>query len=193
VTLEILSNDILFRAWHTLRQVRFAFTAVNGQKREATHEVLERRDASVILLHRTDADSIVLVRQWRIAAVVGGHEGPLLEACAGLIDQGETPLQAALREAEEETGYRPAAAEFIFTIVPSPGVITEKLHLFHASVTAEDRLGAGGGVEHESEDIEIVELPVAEIAAMVNRGQIADAKTLIALQWFLARRAAEAA
>lgn len=190
MSLQILSNEVLFRAFHTLRKVRFAFIATDGERREASHEVLERRDASVILLHRTDADTLVLVRQWRLAATVNGQNEPLLEACAGLIDEGETPLQAALREAEEETGYRPASARELFAIFPSPGVITERLYLFFAQVTRADRAGEGGGVEHESEDVEIVEIAADEVAGMLRRGEIADAKTAIVLQWFLLARAA---
>ena len=188
MAIEILSSQIILQAFHTMRKVRFAWQTLSGARREAAHEVLERRDASAILLHLTDTDRLVFVRQYRVAATLNGLEGKLLEVAAGLIDGDETPLEAAIREAEEETGYRVADARHVFTIFPSPAVVTERIHLFAASVDSGDRPGSGGGVESESEETEVVEMDVGEAREMLRRGGIEDAKTAILLQWFLAER-----
>jgi 8-oxo-dGTP pyrophosphatase MutT (NUDIX family) len=65
----------------------------------------------------------------------------------------------------------------------SPGSVTEKLHFFVAEYDALARVGAGGGLEHEGEDIEVLELPIGQALAMVERGEIVDGKTIMLLQY----------
>ena len=189
MTFQILSSEIVFKAFHTLRRIRFAWMASDGGRREADHEVLERRDASAILIHDESAGTVILVRQLRVAAAINQHPDPMLEAAAGLIDAGETALEAAIREAGEETGFHPRAAEAIMTIYPSPGVVTERIHLFYARVSREDRRSHGGGLAQGSEDAGGVEGPPPPIPATLADGSIVDAKTIILLQWLLSHRA----
>ena len=65
----------------------------------------------------------------------------------------------------------------------SPGSVTEKLHFFVAEYDAAMRVGDGGGLESEGEEIGVLELPFDEAMAMIERGEIADAKTIILLQY----------
>jgi hypothetical protein len=65
----------------------------------------------------------------------------------------------------------------------SPGSVTERLHFFAAPYTPADRVGTGGGIEEEGEDIEALELPFAEALAMTRDGRICDGKTVLLLQW----------
>jgi nudix-type nucleoside diphosphatase (YffH/AdpP family) len=119
-----------------------------------------------------------MVRQLRAAAFLAGHEEPLLEACAGLIDGG-TPETCAIREAHEELGCTVRNLRLVAHVFASPSALTETVSLFLAEYSAGDRTGAGGGLRHEGEDIEVVEIPLQQLSRLVHQGAIHDAKTLI--------------
>jgi ADP-ribose pyrophosphatase len=106
----------------------------------------------------------------------------MIEGPAGMLD-GDEPEEAIRREAMEETGYRIRDVRFLFKAFMSPGAVTEVLHFFAATVDASDRISGGGGLDHEHEDIEVVELPLASAFAMIETGEICDAKTIMLLQW----------
>ena len=106
----------------------------------------------------------------------------LIEAAAGLLDD-ESPEVRIRAEAEEETGYRLGEIRKVFEAFMSPGSITEKLHFFVAEYEPGMRVGSGGGLADEGEDIEVLELPIDQALAMVADGRIADAKTIMLLQY----------
>lgn len=188
--IAILEDKTLFKGWSHLRGITFDFFREGRAPHRLSWEVFERRNASAILLHNVERDTITLVRQLRIAAHLSGDHAYLLEVPAGFIDEGETALQAALREAREETGYQIAKAVPAFAAYMSPGSVTEKLHGFYAAVTDADRVAEGGGLEDEQEDLEVIELSFAEAFEMVEAGEIIDAKTIMLLQWAALKRAA---
>jgi nudix-type nucleoside diphosphatase (YffH/AdpP family) len=122
---------------------------------------------------------------------VNGDEPRLIEACAGNIEPGDDAAETARKEAEQEMGCRLRDLREVFTLYMSPGVTAEKLHHFTAEYDPGGRSGEGGGLREEGEDIEVLELPLAEAWAMVGRGEIVDAKTVLLLQHLLlARRGA---
>jgi len=86
-------------------------------------------------------------------------------------------------EAEEETGYRLGEIKKVFEAFMSPGSVTEKLHFFVAAYEPQMRIGDGGGVADEGEDIEVLELGIDQALAMIGDGHIADAKTIMLLQY----------
>ena len=112
----------------------------------------------------------------------------MTEIVAGIIDPEDNPERAAVREAMEETGYEVERLRHICTFYPSPGGCSEKCFLYAAEVDDSKRTGVGGGAPGEEEDIEVLKLPVRSVFAMMDRKEIIDAKTLIALQWFRAGR-----
>jgi nudix-type nucleoside diphosphatase (YffH/AdpP family) len=126
--------------------------------------------------------TLILTRQFRFPAFVNGHDGMLIEAPAGLLDQA-TPEARIRAEAEEETGYRVGTVRKIFEAFMSPGSVTEKLHFFVAEYDTAAKSGNGGGVASEGEDIEVLELPFATALRMVESGEIADGKTIMLLQY----------
>ena len=186
--IAILEDKTLWKGWSHLRGITFDFFREGRAPHRLTWEVFDRRNAAAILLHNTERDTVTLVRQLRIAAHLGGEYPYLLETPAGFIDDGETALQAALREAREETGYRIEKATPAFAAFMSPGSVTEKLHGFYAAVTDADRVAEGGGLDDEHEDLEVVELGFSEALEMVEAGEIIDAKTIMLLQWAAIRR-----
>ena len=90
--------------------------------------------------------------------------------------------QTLSREAEEETGYRVRQPRKVFEAYMSPGSVTEKLHFFIAEYEPQDRVRTGGGLAHEGEDIEVIEMPLAEALAGIASGAIEDGKTVMLLQ-----------
>jgi nudix-type nucleoside diphosphatase (YffH/AdpP family) len=187
--IAILEDKTLWKGWSHLRAVTFDFFREGRAPHRLTWEVFDRSNAAAILLHNVDRDTVTLVRQLRIAAHLSGDHAYLLEAPAGFIDEGETAMQAAVREAFEETGYQISKATPAFAAFMSPGSVTEKLHGFYAAVSDADHVAAGGGLEDESEDLEVVELSFADAMEMVEAGEIVDAKTIMLLQWAALRRA----
>jgi len=124
----------------------------------------------------------VLVKQFRYPAYVNGYDELMIEAAAGLLDNA-SPEARIRAEAEEETGYRLGEITKVFEAFMSPGSVTEKLHFFVAAYEPQMRVGAGGGIESEGEEIEVLELAIDAALAMIADGRIVDAKTIMLLQY----------
>jgi nudix-type nucleoside diphosphatase (YffH/AdpP family) len=173
--------ETLSANWGTLKKYSIAYRRSDGIEQPQSREVYDRGNGAAILLYNKERGTVVLTRQFRLPALLSGHrDGMLLEAPAGLLDA-DDPVTAIRREAEEETGYRVRHVKEVMAAYMSPGSVTEQLHLFIAEYTASDRVGAGGGHQGEGEDIEVIELPMQEALAMVDRGEIIDAKTILLL------------
>lgn len=180
--IEILKDETLSKNWYHLRKVTFAYTGSSGETVTLKREVYDRGNGATILLMDRKRDIVVLVRQFRVPAHLNNHSGWLLETPAGLLD-GEHPEDAIRREAMEETGYRVNEVRPVFQSFMSPGSVTETIHFFVADIDISDRIEDGGGAANEHEDIEVVELSLDDALAMVDNGEICDAKTVMLLQW----------
>jgi len=143
-------------------------------------ETYDRGNGATLLPYNLARRTVLLVRQFRYPAFVNGHDDLLIEAAAGLLDDA-APEERIRAEVEEELGYRLGEVRKIFESFMSPGSVTEKLHFFVAPYEASMRIGAGGGLAEEGEDIEVLELDIDEALAMVADGRIADAKTVMLL------------
>ena len=128
---------------------------------------------------------VTLVKQFRAGAYLSDGALATIEVCAGMLD-GDPPDVCAIREALEETGIAIHAAVHAFDAYMSPGGMSEKIACFVASYGEADRAGAGGGVD-EDEHIEVLEIPFGEALAMIERGAIADAKTIALLYYARAK------
>jgi nudix-type nucleoside diphosphatase (YffH/AdpP family) len=106
----------------------------------------------------------------------------LIEACAGLLDN-DNPEECIKRETEEETGYKISKVEKVFEAYMSPGSVTEILYFFIAEYSNEMKVTNGGGLADEGENIEVLELSFHEALAMIDNGEIKDAKTIMLLQY----------
>ena len=144
----------------------------------------------MILLFNRRAQTVILTRQFRFPVFVNGHDGMLIEAAAGLLDNA-SPEARIRAEAEEETGYFVQSVEKVFEAYMSPGSVTEKLHFFVGEYQAGDRVNEGGGVAAEGEDLEVLELPLAQALQAVHQGTIVDAKTIMLLQFVALNRTLE--
>jgi nudix-type nucleoside diphosphatase (YffH/AdpP family) len=173
--------EMLHDGWSKLRQYRIRYRRGDGIEQKLIRETYDRGDGATILLYNKQRGTVILTTQFRMPAFVSGHaDAMLLEAPAGLLDD-DNPEDAIRREAEEETGYRIANVRKIFAAYMSPGSVAEQIHFFVAEYADADKVGAGGGHPSEGEDIEVLEVPMAEALAMVEDGRIVDAKTIILL------------
>ena len=177
--LRIERVETLSASWGTLKKYIIAYRRNDGIEERQAREVYDRGNGAAILLYNKQRGTIILTRQFRLPALLGGHpDGMLLEVPAGLLD-GDDPVTAIRREAEEETGYRIADVKEVFSAIMSPGSVTEQLHFFTAECTAADRVSAGGGHKDEGEDIEVLEVPLKDALVMIDKGEIIDAKTIM--------------
>jgi nudix-type nucleoside diphosphatase (YffH/AdpP family) len=179
---RVIESHVLSDDWYMLKKTVFDFRRTDGRWQRQQRETYDRGNGATVLLYQRATQTVVLTRQFRFPAYVNGHDGMLIEAPAGLLDEA-TPEQRIRAEIEEETGYRIGEVHKIFEAFMSPGSVTERLFFFIAEYDATSRLGNGGGLEDEGEDIEVIELPFAEAWAMVRRGEIVDAKTIMLLQY----------
>ncbi len=186
---RILKTEVLSDDWYVLKKTTFDFLRRDQVWQRQSRETYDRGNGATILLRDRARDTVLLVRQFRLPAFVNGHDGMLLEAPAGLLDRA-TPDARIREEVEEETGYRVERVEKVFEAFMSPGSVTEKLFFFVADYDAGAKVGGGGGVEAEGEDIEVVELTLDEALAMVGRGEIVDGKTIMLLQYAALERRA---
>jgi ADP-ribose pyrophosphatase len=145
---------------------------------------LERGDSVAALLYKPLEARVVLVRQFRFPTWDRGP-GWIVETLAGKLEAGETPEAAVRREALEELGFRIGELESIAGFYVSPGGSSERVLLYCAEIANADRVAAGGGAADENEDIEAVELALADIPQAIADGTVCDAKTLVALLWLL--------
>jgi nudix-type nucleoside diphosphatase (YffH/AdpP family) len=174
--------EVLSDAWYVLKRATYDYQSSDGSWAEQRREVYDRGNGATILLRDETRDTVLLTRQFRMPAYLNGHpDGMLLEAPAGLLD-GDDPETAIRREAEEETGYRVGAITRIGEYFMSPGSVTERIAFFTGSYRAGERVSDGGGLASEGEDIEVVELALAEAIAMIERGEIVDGKTVLLLR-----------
>ncbi|TVT80743.1 NUDIX domain-containing protein [Pseudomonas sp. H3(2019)] len=179
---NIIDSQVLSHDWYLLKKITFDYQRNNGAWQRQTREVYDRGNGAAILLFNRAQKTIVLTRQFRLPVFVNGHDGLLVEVAAGLLE-GASPQERIRAEAEEETGYRVHDVQKVFEAYMSPGSVTEKLHFFIAEYDAASRVGSGGGLEAETEDLEVLELKFDEALEAFYSGQIVDAKTIMLLQY----------
>jgi ADP-ribose pyrophosphatase len=148
---------------------------------DQTFLIFERGDAVATLIYNRDTARVVLVEQFKMPTLDKSATGGwIVEVAAGMIKDGETPEQAVVREALEETGFQISEPEHIATFFSSPGGSTERIFLYYAVVTEADRAGSGGGNRQEGEDIRNVEITPSELFERLRLKQIDDPKLVIA-------------
>jgi nudix-type nucleoside diphosphatase (YffH/AdpP family) len=179
--LRPLKTTTLSDKWGLVQRHEFELRRRNGEWQHQIRETYDRGDgAAVLLCDRTD-DSVILIRQFRYPAFYRGENPYLIEVCAGKLE-GDDPETCARKEAEEETGFSVGELIKAYDCFMSPGSVTERLTLYVGIIDGPAD-GAGGGLHHEGEDIEVIRLPFAEALEMVGTGEIADAKTILLLQY----------
>jgi len=177
-----LKTQVLSNNWYTLKKIDFEYQKKDGSWHSRSREAYDRGNGATILLYNRELRTVILTRQFRLPTYVNGNEtGMLIEACAGLLDK-DNPEDCIRRETEEETGYQVSDIRKIFEAYMSPGSVTEILYFFVAEYTRSMKINEGGGLDHDQEDIEVLEIPFDQAFQMMETGEIRDAKTIMLLQ-----------
>lgn len=181
--LRNLEKRLLSDNWYTLNKYTFDYKGNNGKWATLHREAYDRGNGSTILLYNKLKKTVVLTRQFRLPSYVNGNDdGMLIEACAGLLDN-DNAHDCIRKEAEEETGYRVENVKKIFESYMSPGSVTELIYFFIAEYSDDMKVSDGGGIDHEHENIEVLELNFQEAYSMIESGEIKDGKTIMLLQY----------
>jgi nudix-type nucleoside diphosphatase (YffH/AdpP family) len=181
VRIRILSEKVLSKDWSTLKKTTFDYRRNTGEWQRQIRETYDRGNGAAILLYNLENQTVVLVRQFRYPAFANGYQELLIEVPAGVLADA-SPEDSIRKETEEETGFRVDQAHKVFEAFMSPGSVTEKLYFFVAEYSSANRISAGGGLHHEGEDIEVLELTFKTALQMIGDGSIQDAKTIMLLQ-----------
>jgi nudix-type nucleoside diphosphatase (YffH/AdpP family) len=180
--IEITETKLLSDNWYLLNRVTFNYKKENQPAESHKREVYDRGNGAAILLYNTTKKTVVLTRQFRLPTYLNGNKtGMMIEVCAGLLDK-DNAEQAVIRETEEETGYRLNKVQKVIETYMSPGSVTEILYLFVGEYDESMKVSEGGGLDAEQENIEVLELTFDEAYAMIESGEITDAKTILLLQ-----------
>lgn len=170
---QIVARHTVHSGFTTLMTIRLRL----GDGTEINREVEDHGRAVAVLPYDPVRRTALLVRLLRAPVLFSAGIGELLEVPAGLIEEGDA-ADAARRELQEETGLEAARLEHVGCVWTSPGISTERMDMYLAAYSAEDRVGAGGGLADEHENITVIEIPLRELWGIVNSGQITDMKTL---------------
>lgn len=181
--IKIQKTELLSDNWYILNKVTFDYQKKDDSWITQKREVYDRGNGAAILLYNTQQKTVILTRQFRLPTYLNGNEtGMMIEVCAGLLDE-DHPEQCIIRETEEETGYRIAKVDKVMETYMSPGAVTEILYLFVGEYDESMKVSDGGGVEHEEENIDVIEMSYDEAYAMIESEEIKDAKTIMLLQY----------
>ena len=182
-----LRSKLLSDNWYILKNWSFRYRRRDGAEVDMKREVYDRGNGATILLYDRARKTVILTRQFRLPTYLNGNKsGMMIETAAGLLDE-DSPADAIRREVQEETGYSIGRPTQIMDLFMSPGAVTERIHFFLAEVSDDARTGAGGGLDAENEDIEVLELPFSDALDMIDTGDIRDAKTVLLLLYAQAR------
>lgn len=167
---------------YTLRATTYDWKRSSGEWQRQHRQTFDRGNGVALLPYNRAQGTVILIRQFRYPTYVNGYDGLLLEAPAGTL--GDIDPEVRMRmEAEEEIGYLLGEMQKVFEAFMSPGAVTEKLYFFVAEYRADMKIGDGGGLHEEGEDIQTLELPFTEAFAMIADGRVIDAKTIMLLQY----------
>jgi len=175
---KTLAND-----HYKLDKINFDFKTKEGSWQNQSRECYDRGDGACILLYNPLKKTVILTKQFRMPSYLNGNDdGMMLEVCAGLLDS-QDPITCIKNEAEEETGYKINNPKKVLEIYSTPGAVTEKIHYFIAEYSDAMKISEGGGLEEETEEIEVLEFNFEESLKLISTGEICDAKTVILLQY----------
>ncbi len=181
--IKIKQTDLLSDNWYILNKVTYEYYKEDQNLETHIREVYDRGNGGAILLYNSIEKTVILTRQFRLPTYLNGNKsGMMIEVCAGLLDK-DQPEQCVIRETEEETGYRIKTVRKVFETYMSPGAVTEILHLFVGEYDSTMKVGDGGGADNEQENIEVLEYSFDETFALIESGEIKDAKTIMLLQY----------
>lgn len=185
---EIISKETGYAGFFKLEKYRLRHTLfAGGWSGEIERELFGRGQCVAVLLYDPRCDEVVLIEQFRIGAIACPERAWLLEIVAGAIEDGETAVDVAYREAEEEAGCRIEELIEVMQFYTTPGGYAERITLFCGKVDSTE-VGGIHGLDHEDEDILVSAVPFAEAWRLLESGAIESAIPILALQWLALHR-----
>jgi len=173
----------IFKGFSRLDEVTVSYESLSGATKTVKRLVVDHGAGVGVLPVDEARKTVLLVRQLRVPAHLSGANGFVVEVCAGLCDDTDTdPLDTAQREAREELGYELRDLRLVLQMISTPGILTERLHLYLAAYDPSDQISDGGGLDHEGEDIEVLEWSLDQAWQHVVANGLGDGKTIILLQ-----------
>jgi nudix-type nucleoside diphosphatase (YffH/AdpP family) len=179
---RVHTEEVLSNYWYLLKKTNFDFLRSDGTWQRQSRETYDRGNGATILLYNLAKKTVILTRQFRYPAFINGYRDLLVETPAGLLDE-RSPEEAIRKETAEETGYIVRDVRKVFEAFMSPGSVTEKLYFFVAEYESASRQEGGGGVFSDGEDIETIEMSLADALRKITSGEIRDGKTIMLLQY----------
>lgn len=179
---EILATERVYDGFYKMDRLSLKHKTFAGEwSQPITRELMHRHDAVCVLIWDSQADTIVICEQFRVGSL--DESSPwLYELVAGLIDKDESPEEVGRREAVEEAGVEIGKMKFLYRYQPSPGGSNETVHLYIAQAKLPES-GGVFGLEEENEDIRTHIVARSEAMQWIEDGRIANAASLLALQW----------
>jgi nudix-type nucleoside diphosphatase (YffH/AdpP family) len=182
---DIVTVETKYDGWSRFRVASIRLADGSIVKRE----IEDHGNAVCVLPYDPVRRMGIVIGQFRAPVFHAAGESLLIEAIAGLAE-GDDAAACARREAMEEAGLQLGAIEQVTAAWTMPGISTERMTLFLGAYSAADRIGPGGGLKEEHEDIEVIELSLNELARMADEGKLTDLKTLFLLQTLRLRQPA---
>lgn len=183
--IEILNRETLYQGFFTMQKIQFRHKLfAGGWSDVVTRELLIKGAAAAVVAYDPARDSVILVEQVRIGAYDPSLQSSpwLLELIAGMIEEGETPEQVALRESMEEAGVTIENMQHMLSVWDSPGGVLERIHLFVGQVDSTQAKGIHGlASEHEDIRVKVVSRDLAY--QWLCEGRIDNSIAVMGLQW----------
>lgn len=184
---EILFRREVYRGRATVEEITLRQTRRDGSAQDLTREVV-RYGSNVVAVLPIDIarGCLLLCRQLRVPMLIDQNDPYPLEVCAGRLEDGEDAEDGARRELLEEFGVTALTMTHVMASYTSPGILGARADLYLAAYDGTSR-AAGGGLADEGEDIAVIELSFADAAALLIKGSLRDAKSVILLQHLMLR------
>ncbi len=182
--LKILREERCYSGFSEIKQFELRFPLFQGGLSHPVHrELIIRPSAVGVVLVDLKREKVVLIEQFRVGALAEAHSPWLLELATGVIDEGETPEEAAEREVKEETGCDVLSLIPIFSYLTTPGIASEKIYLYCGLIEAPLETGKICGLEEEGENIRVWTFSFQEAFDLVEQGKIMSSPAVIGLLW----------
>ena len=182
---ELIDREALFQGYFRVDRFRVRHERFEGGWSNVFAREIMDRGARVVavLLFDPQHDKIVMIEQFRAAAMAKDDNPWMLELVAGVVDPGEAPEATARREAKEEAGCEVSELQKLFSYYTTPGIASEQLTLYIGRTTAPED-GSVFGLPEENENIRVHVMDAAKAISFLYAGKLRDASSIIAMQWF---------
>jgi len=185
---DVEGPELLAKGFRPYERYRLVLHHDDGTSDAQVRDIVRGGRVVGVLGYDPARDLVVLIRQFRLTAHLAQGRGEMVEIVAGLVEAGEDPEAAAVRECIEETGVAPRLVLPMFSFTPTPGV-TDEFALMYLGILDAGALPARAGARHETEMTQPFAVPVDEALAAIAQGRCINGFLILALQWLALNRA----